>query len=77
VLDSTAATIIEGFARRVRQQGAAVVISGAAAPIRRVLLAHGVRPPIVRFRTSIGDAVALAHRRSDDDAAEDLLTAVS
>jgi SulP family sulfate permease len=62
VLDSTAAATIEGFARKARRQGAAVYIAGARSPIRRVLLTHGVRPPQVRFRTRLADAVAAARR---------------
>jgi SulP family sulfate permease len=38
-----------------------VVISGAARPIQRALLTHGVRPPRVRFRKTLADAVDAAH----------------
>lgn len=60
VLDSTGAATIEGFTRKARKQGAAVYISGAARPIRRILLTHGVRPPHVRFRKTLDDAVSMA-----------------
>ena len=60
MIDSTAAATIEGFARKAHRQGAALYISGASPPIRRVLLAHGVRPPHVRFRAKLTDAVATA-----------------
>ncbi|WP_207476820.1 SulP family inorganic anion transporter [Arenibaculum pallidiluteum] len=60
-LDSTAAATIEGFVRKARRQGATVYVAGAARPIRRVLLAHGVRPPRVRFRTTVAEAIAAAH----------------
>jgi SulP family sulfate permease len=63
IVDSTAAATVEGFVRKARRQGAAVYISGAAAPIRRVLLTYGVRPPQVRFRTTLADAVGAAHAR--------------
>jgi sulfate permease, SulP family len=63
VLDSTAAATIEGFVRKARRHGALVYIAGARLPIRRALLAHGVRPPAVRFKSVLGDAVASAHRR--------------
>jgi SulP family sulfate permease len=62
MIDSTAAATIEGFARKVHRQGAALYISGATPPIRRILLSHGVRPPHVRFRTKLADAVASARR---------------
>ncbi len=62
LLDSTAAATIEGFMRKARRQGAAIYIAGARPPIRRVLLTHGVKPPQVRFRSSVTDALAVAHR---------------
>ncbi|MDB5362124.1 MAG: sulfate transporter [Rhodospirillales bacterium] len=61
VIDSTAAATIEGFARTARRKGAALFIAGARAPIRRVLLTHGVSPPHVRFETKLADAVTAAH----------------
>jgi SulP family sulfate permease len=60
VLDSTGAATIEGFTRKACKQGAAVYISGATRPIRRILLTHGVRPPQVRFRKTLRDAVSTA-----------------
>lgn len=62
VIDSTAAATIEGFARKARRQGATVIISGARRPILRALLAHGVRPPLVRFKADPADALAAARR---------------
>jgi sulfate permease, SulP family len=72
VLDSTAAVTIEGFVRKARRQGAAVYISGAGRPIRRVLLTHGVRPPQVRFRSTLEDAVAAARAGTGEPRAEAL-----
>jgi SulP family sulfate permease len=66
VLDSTAASTIEGFTRKARRAGAAVFVTGARPMVRRVLLTHGVRPPQVRFRSRIEDAVAIAHRPAGD-----------
>jgi SulP family sulfate permease len=62
MLDSTGAATIEAFARKAHRQGAAVYISGAARTIKRMLLIHGVRPPHVRFRKQLADAVKAAHR---------------
>jgi SulP family sulfate permease len=62
MIDSTAASTIEGFARKARRNRAAVYVSGARPAIRRILLAHGVRPPHVRFKTALADAVAAARR---------------
>jgi SulP family sulfate permease len=63
ILDSTAAATVEGFARKARKAGARVYITGASRSIRRVLLRHGVRPPVVRFRTTIAEGVAAARSR--------------
>ncbi len=60
VIDSTAAATIAGFARRARRSGARVYVAGARPPIRRVLLTHGVRPPEVRYRTGLEDALEAA-----------------
>jgi SulP family sulfate permease len=63
-LDSTGAATIEGFVRKAQRQGAVVQITGAARPVRRVLLTHGVRPPRVRFRKDVADAVVAARAKS-------------
>jgi SulP family sulfate permease len=60
VLDSTGAATIEGFVRKAHRHGAAVYIAGTTRPVRRVLLTHGVKPPHVRFRKTLVDAVRLA-----------------
>jgi SulP family sulfate permease len=60
VIDSTAAATIEGFVRKSSRQGARVYIAGAERAVRRVLLTHGVRPPRVRYRTKLVDALAAA-----------------
>ena len=69
-LDSTAAATVEAFARKARRHGAAVYIAGAARPIRRMLLTQGVRPPHVRYRTTVADALASARARSAAEPAE-------
>lgn len=60
MLDSTGAATIDGFVRKAQGQGAAVYITGAARQIRRALLMHGVRPPRVRFRKELANAVSAA-----------------
>ena len=62
VFDSTAAATIEGFARKIARRGGALYISGATASIRHVLLAQGVRPPEVRYKPKLEDALAAAHK---------------
>jgi SulP family sulfate permease len=63
VLDSTAAATIEGFVRKAHRHGAMVFVSGAQRSIRRTLIAHGLRPPQVRYRTTIAGALEAAHTR--------------
>jgi sulfate permease, SulP family len=60
VIDSTAAATIEGFARKARRSGASVYVTGARRAMRRILLTHGVRPPQVRFKAKLADALASA-----------------
>jgi sulfate permease, SulP family len=74
LLDSTAATTIEGFVRKAHRKGAAVYIAGARRPIRRVLLIHGVRPPRVRFRSTVADAIDDAHAKAGVPRVEALVT---
>lgn len=57
VIDSTAATTIEGFVRKQRTRGAGVFIVGASRPVRTELLAHGVREPEVHFRADVQSAL--------------------
>ncbi|HET8725887.1 MAG TPA: SulP family inorganic anion transporter [Alphaproteobacteria bacterium] len=76
VIDSTAATMIEGFVRKAHRRGASVFIAGAKPPIRRTLLTHGVRPPRVRFRSTIEDAIAAAHAKANGAKAEPLPASV-
>jgi SulP family sulfate permease len=72
VIDSTAAATIEGFVRKAHRHGAAVYIAGAKPPIRRALLTHGVRPPRVRFRSAVPEAIAAARAKVDGPEAEPL-----
>jgi SulP family sulfate permease len=74
VIDSTAAATIEGFARKAKRGKAKVYIVGARPAVRRILLTHGARRPLVRFKAELGDALSSARqeldtRGADDDAA--------
>lgn len=69
ILDSTADAAVEGFVRKARRRGAVVYIAGARAPIRRALLVHGVRPPPVRFKAAMADAVADARLKAGTSSA--------
>jgi SulP family sulfate permease len=61
MLDSSAAATIAGFVRKAHGHGVAVYVAGAPANIRRTLFVHGVRPPLVKFKGDVGDAVRSAH----------------
>jgi sulfate permease, SulP family len=61
MLDSSAAATIAGFARKSRNHGVAIYVAGATAAIRRTLFMHGVRPPLVKYKVDVNDAVASAH----------------
>jgi SulP family sulfate permease len=63
VIDSSGAAAIEGFAHKAHRRGAPVYIAGAPPAIRRTLLVHGVKPPYVRFRNDLAEAVKAAHSR--------------
>ncbi|MER9298437.1 SulP family inorganic anion transporter [Mesorhizobium sp. M0621] len=56
--DSTAANVIEGAAHKARRAGVRFIISGAAPQIRRMLINHGVKRPLVTYAASIRDARA-------------------
>ncbi|WP_299719690.1 SulP family inorganic anion transporter [Tardiphaga sp.] len=57
-LDSTAANAIKGIAEKARRQGVRVILTGTSQSVRRALLTHGARPPLVKYRASVAAAVA-------------------
>jgi SulP family sulfate permease len=59
LLDSTAANLLEGVARKAQRSGAALIIAGASRPVRRMLLAHGLRATRARFATDLDAARAM------------------
>ncbi|TIU37061.1 MAG: sodium-independent anion transporter, partial [Mesorhizobium sp.] len=56
--DSTAANVIEGAAHKARRAGVRFIISGASPQIRRMLINHGVKRPLVTYAASIEEARA-------------------
>jgi sulfate permease, SulP family len=80
VIDSTAASTIEGFVRKARRDEVLVYISGAEVGTRRMLLRHGVRPPQVHFAAKLEAAVAAARAKikatnSADNGADTVMAA--
>ncbi len=65
LVDSSAANMIEGLAAKACRQGVAVYLTGAAPALRRLLLSHGARPPLVRYAASIEAALTAARRRGE------------
>jgi SulP family sulfate permease len=62
LLDSSAANVVEIAALKARRRGIAYFVAGARPAVRRTLLAHGVRPPLVRYSTSVEHARQRAER---------------
>lgn len=69
-LDSTAANVIEGAVRKANRAGVRFFITGANQQTRRTLMAHGVKPPHVRYKATI--ARALAQIRAESRMPEDV-----
>ena len=65
LIDSSAANMIEGLAAKARRKGVAVYLTGASPTLRRELLTHGARPPLVRFAATVEDALDRARRRGE------------
>ncbi len=61
-LDSTAANLLEGVARRAKRSGATLIIAGASRPVRRMLLAHGLRATGARFAPCLPSASDMVRR---------------
>jgi len=57
-LDSSAAVTIDAFSRKAARQGVTFVITGASAPVRDILAAHGLAQTGVRFERTIAEALA-------------------
>ena len=65
LIDSSAANMIEGLAAKARRRGVTIYLTGAAPAMRRELLTHGARPPLVRYAPTIEAALAAARRRNE------------
>lgn len=70
IVDATAAATIRGLAQKAHRLGAQLYLSGTTPKIRRVLFAHGVRPPHVRFKTTLEKAVETARNEVAGRAAQ-------
>jgi SulP family sulfate permease len=61
--DSSAAHMIEGLAHKAHRRGTATYLTGATPALRRELLTHGVRPPLVHYAATIETALESARGR--------------
>ena len=68
-IDSTAASTIDGFARKAAKAEINLVITGTTQAQRRVLKIHHVRPPRVHFRPTIDAAIAAVRKSRADGTA--------
>ncbi|MGN6309792.1 MAG: SulP family inorganic anion transporter [Xanthobacteraceae bacterium] len=57
LMDSTAANAIHRLAVKAQRQGMRLYITGASRNVRRMLLTHGVRPPLAKYRETIARAL--------------------
>jgi SulP family sulfate permease len=64
-LDSTAANVIEGAARKASRAGVRFYIAGASPQVRRMLLSHGVRQPHARYGASVASVLDHIRRKAE------------
>lgn len=64
LLDSTAANMLEGIARKSARRGVRLIFTGTTRDVRRTLFAQGLKPPLVRYDRSLDTALARIHARS-------------
>jgi SulP family sulfate permease len=69
-LDSTAANALEIAARKAQRAGVRVFIAGAPREARRLLIAHGLRPPHVRHFADPQRAIAAARAHASAPGAD-------
>jgi len=69
LIDSTAANVVEGAVRKAHKKDVRVIITGASANVRRLLIANGVRQPLVEFYPSIDEALDQIAGKAEAEAA--------
>jgi SulP family sulfate permease len=57
-LDSTGANMIEGLAHKAHKRGIAFWLTGANRDIRRLFLTHGLKRPLVKYASTVEDAMS-------------------
>jgi SulP family sulfate permease len=56
--------MIEGLAHKARKRGVALWLTGGSRDIRRVLLTHGLRKPLVHYAGTVDHALEAARLHS-------------
>jgi len=64
-LDSTGAHTIERLGEKAARRGVKVVLTGTSAGLRKTLAAHGVEAPLVKYESTIEQALANLRPSSD------------
>jgi SulP family sulfate permease len=59
-VDSTGATMLDGFVRRLEKSGTLVIFSSVAEPVRKNLASHRLAESRIRFAPSLDAAIAQA-----------------
>lgn len=57
VIDSTAANVVEGAARKAQRAGVRMFITGTSPSVRQTLVANGVRAPLVAYEPTVAAAL--------------------
>jgi SulP family sulfate permease len=70
LVDSSAAHMLGGVARKAQRRGTTVYVTGATPELRREFLTHGARPPLVRYAETPAAAIEGARRRGEIAAAD-------
>ena len=59
--------MIEGLAHKANKRGVALWLTGASRDIRRALLTHGLKRPIVQYASTVEDAMAVIQGEVDGE----------
>jgi SulP family sulfate permease len=62
-LDATGANMIEGLAHKAHRKGVELWLTGTSRDMRRLLLTHGLRRPLVHYAASVDEAMRRAKAR--------------
>lgn len=57
-VDSSAAHLLEGVANTIAGRGAKLILTGVKPAMRRELVSHGLKPPLIAYSPSVAAAVA-------------------